>query len=181
MALPVLIIPGESVGPYRLGMTRQDVWAQDRSPIRAFFKTPASKDRTDNILKFGLHVFYGESGCCDYMEAWTKTEHFHTELLLGERLLSGKTMREVREILVYLRTPFLEDEFGFQARAGGIGFYCHSFESDDSLLDGVSVMKKEPNQPPEPTRALRPEWLILNDRRKKAHVYAHLHCCASYR
>jgi len=142
MPLEVVIIPGEAIGPFRLGMTRSEIWAQDRSPIHAFFKTPFTQERTDDIRKFGLHVYYDERGGCDYMEAWTKTEHFHTILLLGDHVISGRSMREIREILAKSSISFTEGDFGFKSAEYGIGFYCHNFGSDECLVDGVSVMRK---------------------------------------
>ncbi len=154
MPLPVTIVPGESIGPFKLGMSRSEVWAQDRSPIHAFYKTPMSENRTDDVRRFGLHVFYDEADCAEYFEAWTRTEHFHTTLHLGEFTLSGRVMGEVRSILRELGFPFSEDRYGFQCPEFGIGFYCHDFESDESTLDGVTVMKREQNQPVETTQAV---------------------------
>lgn len=105
-----------------------------------------SKDRTDDVVKFGLHVYYDEDGRCDSIEAWTQTEHFHTTLLFGPHTLNGRSMKEVRDILKQSDIPFSQDAYGFTAPTIGLGFYCHDFESDEGSLDGIIIMKREPNQ-----------------------------------
>ncbi len=52
------IVPGKSIGPYQLGMSRQEVWGQYRYPITCFYKTDESIHRTDDIESLGIHIHY---------------------------------------------------------------------------------------------------------------------------
>lgn len=142
----LIIVPGKSIGPFHLGMTRAEVWAQHSSPISAFFKTPAAKERTDDIRNLGVHIHYDGAGRCEFIEAWTVVPHFNITLVLGTAALNGKKMGEVRDILSRSSRSFIENDSGFEDKTEGVGFYCHTFESDDSLLDGVWISKKEASQ-----------------------------------
>jgi len=69
------IIPGKSIGSYQLGMSRQDVWAQNRYPVTCFYKTEKSFQRNDDIELLGIHVHYNENEKCNFIEAWTQVQH----------------------------------------------------------------------------------------------------------
>ena len=139
------IVPGKSIGPYRLGMSRQEVWAQYRYPIICFYKTDESIYRTDDIEILGIHVHYDENEKCDFIEAWAQVQHNKPILKIKNVSLNGQNMGDIQTLCEMLPFNFEKYDSGFESRDTGIGFYCHEYESEESLLDGVYVMNNKEN------------------------------------
>jgi hypothetical protein len=134
------IMPGKSIGTYRLGMSRQDVWAQNRCPITCFYKTETSIQRTDDIELLGIHVHYDENEKCNLIEAWTQVQYNKSLLMIEAISLNGQSMGDIQSLCEMLPFNFDKLDSGFESNEAGIGFYCHDYESEDSLLDGVYIM-----------------------------------------
>ena len=135
------IFAGKSVGSYQLGMTRKEIWSKHRCPINCFYKTNESKHRTDAIDLLGVHVHYDDVEKSTFIEAWTKVEYNNPVLKIEDMILNGQTMSDVSSLCELLPYTFQKNDYGFESVDAGIGFYCHNYESESSLLDGVYIMK----------------------------------------
>jgi hypothetical protein len=49
-------------------------------------------------------------------------------------------MGDIQSLCEVLPFRFEKSDSGLESSEAGIGFYCHDYESDDSLLDGVYIM-----------------------------------------
>lgn len=136
------IIPGKSIGSYQLGMSRQDVWAQNRHPVTCFYKTEKSIQRTDDIELLGIHVHYDENEKCNFIEAWTQVQYNKPVLKIKGISLNGQSMGDIHSLSEVLPFSFEKSDSGFESSEAGIGFYCHNYESEDSLLDGVYIIPR---------------------------------------
>lgn len=132
---------GHSIGPYSLGMARTEVWSQFRYPITSFYKTDESTFRTDDISLLGIHVHYNQSEKVDFIEAWTNVQYNKPKLIIEGMNLIGHTMKDIKALCELLPYNFELNDYGYQSQEG-VGFYCHNFDSEDSILDGVYIEKK---------------------------------------
>ncbi len=134
------IVPGKSIGPYRLGMSRQEVWSQNRYPINCFYKSKKSIYRTDNIKLLGIYIFYDENERCNFIEASTRVQHNDPVLTIKDISLKKQNMADIQALCEMLSPTFTKNTYGFESKKIGLGFYCHNYENEESPLDGVSVM-----------------------------------------
>ena len=132
---------GHSIGPYLLGMARNEVWSQFRYPITSFYKTNESKYRTDDISLLGIHVHYNENEKSEFIEAWTSVQYNTPKLIIEGVLLNGQSMKDIKALCELLPYTFEPNDCGYHSKEG-IGFYCHNFDSEDSFLDGVYIQRK---------------------------------------
>ncbi len=121
-------------------MTRKEVWVQYRYPITCFYKTEESIHRTDDIELLGIHVHYDENEKCNFIEAWTEVQYNKPILKIDEVSLNGQDMGDIQTFCEMLPFNFEKYDSGFESREKGVGFYCHDYESEDSLIDGIYVM-----------------------------------------
>jgi competence protein CoiA len=133
------ILSGISIGPYALGMPKTEVWKQFRYPITCFFKSEEATYRSDSITHFGIDIHYDGQEKCNLIEAWTQMGN-NTIVRVLDTTLNGMTMRDVKTLCDRLPYNFEKKFFGFESIDKRIGFYCHEYESEDSLLNGVYVM-----------------------------------------
>ena len=134
------IIPGRSIGPFQLGMPRNEVWQQSSCPITSFFKTPACTRRTDDFTLLGIHVYYDTNDCANYIAAHMPVQHNKVKHILDGNLVSGMTVGELREICSLFDRPLVSSESGFEIPLLGLHVCSHYYEDDSSLVDAISVM-----------------------------------------
>ena len=60
-------------------------------------------------------------------------------LKIGDVVLNGQNMGDIKILCEKLPYTFQKSDSGFESIDKRIGFYCHEYESEDSLLDGVYV------------------------------------------
>ncbi len=133
------INPGESIGPYKLGMSRNEVWSCYRYPITCFYKTDKSKFRTDSIELLGIHVHYDEDEKCNFIELWFPIKYNSPVGLLQGIEVTGMNMSDVATLIDMLGINATKDTYGFESKESGIGFYCHNYDDEQSKLDGVYI------------------------------------------
>jgi len=121
------VIPGERIGPFRLGMTRAQLWKQHRSAVTCYFKTPTSTERTDNFTFVGVHLYYDRKGKCNFIEAMTRVQYNRVELLLLSVIINGSSVRRVRELCEPLVPSLRNEGWGFRSVTAGLGVYCHNY------------------------------------------------------
>lgn len=147
MAEKLSVIPGTSIGPFRIGMTRGEIWDLTRRPITSFFKTPFSPFRTDDISLLGVHVHYeGTDELCSEIEAWTFVNHNKTELWVDGLPINGMKMGDIKAWLNEKNYRFESEDYGYSLSQLGIGFYCHNFEAEESIVDGLHIYKPRSNK-----------------------------------
>ena len=135
------VIPGFSIGPYVIGMTRAEVRAQSTAQVVPFRKTPLVTSLTDDIGDMGVHVHYDANDRCIIIEAWTPVPSRKSKLTIEGTELEGKTMMALQSIFEKLLLKPVKHDEGFEDASKGVGIYCHEFPAEDSLLDGVYVFK----------------------------------------
>lgn len=68
------IIPFRSMGELVLGETREVCRSKIQSPFQTFLKCSDSKTETDAFDNVGLHLYYDESYCLEFIEAFKPTD-----------------------------------------------------------------------------------------------------------
>ena len=134
------ITPGRSVGPFALGMPRFEIWTLNRCPVTSFYKTPASERRTDDFTLLGIHVYYDENDCANYIEAHTSVQHNEVTLILDGKRINSLFVGELREICSMWDCSVEDCDCGFDVPTIGLSIYSHEYEDDHSKVDAVSVM-----------------------------------------
>jgi hypothetical protein len=87
------IIPGTSIGPFRLGMRRDEIAALNVRPME-----PHHDHLGAEYADVGVNLRYDESGRCRHLEARVMGSGTATFLLAG-RVVNGVSAREADEIL----------------------------------------------------------------------------------
>ncbi len=123
------IVPGRSVGPITLGMTRQEVWASHPWPITSFHKGPSSRERTDDLQAWGVHVFY-EDGVASFIEAHLPVRHFDVRHVLDGLRIDDAAYPDVLEVASELG-QMEQTACGHEAPSRGVGLYRRDSVSDD--------------------------------------------------
>ena len=134
------IVPGTSVGPFRLGMPRSEIQALYKCPITSFYKTPNCTQRTDDFSLLGIHVYYGDNACANYIEAHMPVQYNDVKHRLDGNLVTGLNVGQLREICDLLGHPLVGFDSGFKIPSLGLNVYSHDYETDDSSVDAISVM-----------------------------------------
>ena len=137
----LVVKAGISIGPYKIGMNRTEVWSKSRYPITSFYKTDASIQRTDDITLLGIHVHYDEDGRSNFIEAFTSVKYNSTVLEIEELVINGQCMKDIFALTELLPYSFKKNDYGYESKTAGVGFFCHDFEGPNSLVDGIYIMK----------------------------------------
>lgn len=136
------IIPGSSVGPFRLGMPRTEIQSLFQYPITSFFKGPDSERRTDDFTILGVHIYYDGDDCANYIEAHMPVEFNDVKHRLDGNFVTGMNVGELREICQLLGHPLVDFDSGFEIPSLGLNVYSHDYETDASTVDAISVMPR---------------------------------------
>lgn len=146
MTKSFVIKPRECVGPFKLGMTREEIWAQDRSPIMSYFPQSHSKVRSDDITLLGIHVHYDEeSETANHISVFTKVRNNNVIdfILFDERI--NDFQRQDVEALLELNEVSSELE-NSSIRCTELGLVFGFLDDDDiewsiQQLDYVNVLQ----------------------------------------
>ena len=137
---PLKIIPGIGIGPFKLGMTREEAWAQTRCGISSFYAQEWATERSDDFTALGIHAHY-ESGRVTRLVAFTRTPHFGQNVLqLHDENMTWEFRRaDVVALLDLHELAHIERED--QVVAGGLGLTFGFQERGDGeeRLDYVLV------------------------------------------
>jgi len=117
MQLP--IIPYESVGPIRFGMTREDVRKTLALPYTSFRKSQESKTTSDAFDDEGIYVYYRESETVEAVEMALPAH----PILKGVELL-GRPYRDVSAFIESLDPGTTKDDSGLTSFKLGAGLYA---------------------------------------------------------
>ena len=73
-------------------------------------------------------------------EAHMPAQYNDVKLLLDGNRINSLTVGELREICSQFDAPLRNFDYGFEVPSIGLSVYSHEYESDDSMVDAVSVV-----------------------------------------
>ena len=140
------IIPGESVGPFKLGMSREEVQSINRSPIKSYYAQSWSKFRTDSFELLGIQCSYDESEKLDEIVAFMKIEYNTVSFFLEGECFNAYSMSDVKKVIpIICDENVVESDWGFELPQSGIMFGADIAESEDKRLEFISIKKRIEN------------------------------------
>lgn len=125
------IIPGESIGPFRLGMTREEVEKLNIHPIEMFRDSSGA-----DFPSVGVKVHYDESGKCTGIEA--RVFGFGTAIFaLAGRVVNDLSDRDARELFRSISSDirFFYGCFDLPS----VGLRAVEWESSDDFIYAILV------------------------------------------
>lgn len=131
------IVPGRSIGPFQLKMTRKDVWSLFRYPIRSFYKTPMCEQRTDSYELLGVHLYYDQNETVQSIESFFPVKYNRVRHRLDGNLIDGFTVGQLREICALIDSSVVENDYGFSIP--GLNVFASDYRGDQSVADAISV------------------------------------------
>jgi len=146
------IIPGESIGPFKLGMTREQIEELDIHPridlnkeITYFpladIDVEEFKSRTTYFPSPGVEVTYDTSGTCHRIEAIFRYEPSPPVFTLCGHVTNGMTGSKVESILRSIASDVRHVYASFDSLSAGI--LAAKWERDDKAIMSITVMPKE--------------------------------------
>jgi len=121
---PLIVQPGNSIGPFVLGMTRVEIQALTREPLHSFYPQTWSSVRSDAHDILGVTVSYDDEARANHIAGHVRIKGGPCMLELeGERLREA-TRETMKILLELLETPFEDTGEALEAPALGltIGF-----------------------------------------------------------
>jgi hypothetical protein len=121
---PLIVHPGKGIGPFLLGMTRDEIQGLTREPIHSFYPQTWSTVRSDAHDILGVTVAYDDDARANHITGYVRIRHGTCTLELeGERLCEA-TRATMTILLELLETTFTDTGEAFEAPALGltIGF-----------------------------------------------------------
>jgi hypothetical protein len=119
------------VGELRFGDSRLNVRAILGPHYHSFRKAPGANE-TDAYDKLGLHLYYDENDCLEFVEAFAPS----SLTFIGISLL-GRQMSDVENDLKAIGHYSRRDDVGLQCDSAGIGLYAPT-----GIVDGVAVFRR---------------------------------------
>ncbi len=120
-----------SVGPISFGETREEIRNVLGTGFRSFRKTEGENE-TDAYDLLGVHVYYDDSDCAEFVELFTPAE----STFAGVSLVGRKVADVVAE-LHELGYEGERDDVGYNYDLVGIGLTIN-----DQVVDGVGVFRE---------------------------------------
>lgn len=149
MEEPCEIIPGESVGPFRLGMSREDIEGLNILPMETF------KDGLGaEFTAIGVKVYYDESGRCARIEARVFGEGTAGFFLAG-RSVNNISEKDAEKIFRSISPEIRPVPGGFDLPAAGLRTF--KWEDSDDFLYSILVKPPEGRTAPSAPAAPPPE------------------------
>ncbi|MGD6849146.1 hypothetical protein [Rossellomorea aquimaris] len=122
------MISYESIGPIKLGMTRDQIRSVLNSKVTEFKKTQWDENTTDSFDELGIHVFYKAGHICEAVEVSEPANPTFN----GNKLV-GIPFKQVRQFLQKYDKDLSIDTDGIISEVLGISLY----------IDGVDDEEKE--------------------------------------
>ncbi len=144
------IIPGESIGPFKLGMTREQIEELDIRPRMDLNKKCTLYPLVDIDVEEmqsrtgfpspGVHVDYDTSGTCHHLEAIFGYEPSPPVFTLCGHVTNGMTGSKVKSILRSIASDVRHSYGSFDSLSAGIR--ATEWERGDPIMS-ITVMPKE--------------------------------------
>lgn len=142
---PYEIVPGEAIGPFRLGMTRQEIGTvreQERARGIGFPLADPKGLPQQDFPQPGIYFYYDDADRCCKIEAlfgyWASPPVF---TLLG-RVVNGMTARKVAELMRSIATD-VKSTYAAKSSASA-GLRAIRWEASDEHIMCLEVMPKKP-------------------------------------
>lgn len=150
------IVPGQSIGPFELGMTRDRIEALNIHPKQDFDDRsgayyPLTNVGQDTLQKAhhprpGVNVHYDTSGKCHKLTAIFGYKPFPPVFTLYGRIVNGMTDKELASLL-----RSVADDVGFSyasVYSSSAGLRATKWEASDDHIVSIQVMPSEaPSEP----------------------------------
>ena len=121
----------ESVGPIAFGETRDTIRSVLGSGFRSFRKTQ-DENETDAYDSLGVHIYYDDSNCVEFVELFTPAEpSFESVSLVGQK--AEDVVGKLRE----LGYEGDQDDVGYNYDGVGIGLTING-----NVVEGVGVFRE---------------------------------------
>ena len=146
------IIPGESIGPFKLGMTREQIEELDIHPRidlnkeityypLADIDVEEFNSRTTYFPSPGVEVTYDMSGTCHHLKAIFLYDPSPPVFTLCGHVTNGMSGCEVSSILRSIASDVRHGYAWFDSLSAGIR--ATKWERDDEAIMSINVMPKE--------------------------------------
>ena len=147
------IIPGESIGPFKLGMTREQIEGLDIRPrmdleseegtYYPLVDIDAKEIRSSNggFPNPGVTVYYDTSGTCHHLKAIFLYDPSSPVFTLCGHVTNGMSGCEVSSILRSIASDVRHVYAWFDSLSAGIR--ATKWERDDEAIMCITVMPKE--------------------------------------
>ena len=132
------IEPGQGIGPVRFGMSKDEVSRLFTFVYRSFFKTPASRHRSDQLEVVGLIVHYDADAAVEYIEATPRPQYAEVTLALYGEDVTSVTVARVLSI-VGRRSAVVKESNGYSFPDVGLNTYNDPLESDQDLVEAFGL------------------------------------------
>jgi len=146
------IIPGESIGPFKLGMTREEIEDLDIHPRMDLNNEdthyPLVDIDVEEIRYFpnpGVNVYYDTSGTCHRLEAIFQYESSPPVFTLCGHVTNGMTGSKVKSILRSIASDVQHSYGTISSLSAGIR--ATKWEAGDEPIMFIKVMPKKETTP----------------------------------
>ena len=102
---PLVIVAGRGIGPFLLGLGRNEVHALTREPIHSYFPQEWSTVRSDAHDSIGVTVSYDDDGHANHIAGYTRLKYGKSMLELEGERLRDTTRASLILLLDLLETP----------------------------------------------------------------------------
>jgi hypothetical protein len=128
----------EGVGPFKLGMTAEEIRRAVNSPVSSFKKSPQSEMLTDAFDLLGIHVFYKKPGICEAVELFSPSiPTFRDYRLIGQPFSRIASFFKQQDEQVELESA------GLTSHKFGIAIYAPSAQKvPDDPIESVLIFAK---------------------------------------
>jgi hypothetical protein len=146
------IIPGESIGPFKLGMTREEIEELDIHPRidlnkectyypLADIDVEEIKSRTTYFPSPGVEVYYDTSGTCHLLKALFQYWPYPPVFTLCGHVTNGMSGSKVKSILRSIASDVKHSYGSIYSLSAGIR--ATKWEAGDEPIMCITVMPKE--------------------------------------
>jgi hypothetical protein len=127
------IVPGESIGPFRLGMTREDVEGLNIHPMELFEDGSGAA-----FTLVGVRVYYDESGRCKKIEARVfGSDKGAARFTLAGHDVDNVSDREAKELFRSISPDIRSFYGGFALPSAGLR--AVKWENSDDFIFAIVV------------------------------------------
>lgn len=140
----VAIEAGIGAGPIVLGCHRDHIQRAYTYIYSSFFKTRASKFRSDHCEIAGFIAHYDLNGLVEYIEIFTKKEQIIEYELFGASTTNMK-LSELKSLLASEGIHFTQNEYGIDASSIGLSTFNHDLSSDEETIECFGIFRAKTN------------------------------------
>jgi len=141
------IVPGESVGPFKLGMTRDEIDACRQLARHAGVDFPlvniGEESREEDFLKPGVYFHYDAAGKCSKIDALFAYKPRPPVFTLLGHVVNGMTDKQAASILRAIASDARFSYASLHSRSAGLR--ATKWEASDDHIMSIVVMPKQPD------------------------------------